>query len=221
MKKTILERSRLVDVAELQVREKEDGTASRTIHGRAIVFDTPSVVLVEGKDWEVREIIAREAVTKDLLDSSDIKMTMFHNRQLILARSDKGKGTLRYEVKPDGVYFEFEAPMTVDGDKALELVKRRDIAGCSFAFRADYSDREKVEYSATTVDGKQIETYTVREIDSIVDFTLAADPAYKETDVAVLREISGHTTTPPVEQPKKMSEEAERQYREMKRLAAY
>ncbi len=211
MKKTILERSRLVDVNELHIREKEDGSDSRTIHGRAVVFNTPSVVLAEGRDWEVREIIAREAVTKELLDASDIKMTMFHDRQLILARSDHGQGTLKYEVKPDGVYFEFEAPNTVDGDKALELVKRRDIAGCSFSFYVNYNDREKVDYDVVTVDAKQIETYTVREIETILDFTLAADPAYKETDVAVMREISGISHTPIPDLQK-----AQEQWREMK-----
>lgn len=218
MQKKILERSRLVDISELHVREKEDGTSSRTIHGRAIVFDTPSVVIVSGKDWEVHEIIAREAVTKELLDGSDIKMTMFHNRQLILARSDHGEGTLKYEVKPDGVYFEFEAPNNVDGDKALELVRRRDIAGCSFAFLADYRNQEKVDYTAVTVDGKKIETYTVREIESILDFTLAADPAYKETDVAVMRELTREHSTP---EPPKSSSKAEEQYREMKKKASY
>ncbi|MDE6479262.1 MAG: HK97 family phage prohead protease [Muribaculaceae bacterium] len=211
MKKRI-ERSRLVGIDEIHLREAPEGGESRTIAGRAIVFDTPSTVLVQGRDWEVREKIAREAVTKELLDASDIKMTMFHDRQLILARSNQGKGTLRYEVKPDGVYFEFEAPCTTDGDKAIELVRRRDIAGCSFSFITDYSDREKVEYDAVTVDGKQIETYTVREIETIRDFTLAADPAYKETDVALLREL--HATPPAPEKPS--HEKAEQQWREMR-----
>ena len=207
-----LERSRLVSIDEIHLREAPEGGESRTIAGRAIVFDTPSTVLLEGRDWEVREIIAREGVTRELLDRSDIKMTMFHDRQLILARSNHGQGTLRYEVKPDGVYFEFEAPNTNDGDKAIELVRRRDIAGCSFAFVADYSDREKVEYSCETVDGREIETYTVREIESIRDFTLAADPAYKETDVTLLREL--HASPPPPDPA--INGKAEEQWREMR-----
>ena len=216
MKKTI-ERSRLVSVDELHVRESPDGGESRTIAGRAIVFDTPSSVLVEGSDWEVREVISREAVTKELLDGSDIKMTMFHDRQLILARSDHGQGTLRYEVRPDGVHFEFEAPKTTDGDKAIELVRRRDIAGCSFAFVAEYGNREKVEHSTVTVDGREIETYTVKKIETILDFTLAADPAYKETDVKLLREL--HAAPPASENP--TNETAERQWREMREKASY
>ena len=53
MKKT-LERSRLVSIDEIHLRETPDGDESRTIAGRAIVFDTPSTVLAQGRDWEVR-----------------------------------------------------------------------------------------------------------------------------------------------------------------------
>ena len=215
MKKTI-ERSRLVGIDEIHLREAPDGAESRTIAGRAIVFGTPSSAIAEGSDWEIREVIAREAVSKQLLDRSDIKMTMFHDRQLILARSNQGKGTLKYEVKPDGVYFEFEAPRTTDGDKAIELVKRRDIAGCSFSFVAEYGNREKVEYSAETVDGREIETYTVREIESILDFTLAADPAYRETDVALLRELHATPPAPGAAQEPSHGPKAEEQWREMR-----
>ena len=52
----------------------------------------------------------------------------------------------------------------------------------------------------------------MREIETIRDFTLAADPAYKETDVAVLREL--HTTPPAPEKPG--NENAEQQWREMR-----
>lgn len=204
---------------DLRIREKEDGSESRTITGCAIVFDTPSEVLIQGRDWEVREIIAREAVPKALLDASDIKMTMFHDRQLILARSNKGKGTLKYDVREDGVYFEFDAPATTDGDKALELVRRRDIAGCSFAFYAEYDNREKVELNVETVDGRELETYTVREIEAIVDFTLAADPAYPATDVNLLRELSEQRRSP----AKKETAESKHldQIREMRETASY
>ena len=120
---------REVVVTELHVREAGEGeAASRTIVGRAILFNTPSAPLWSDDEEEAREIIAPEAITKELLDGCDIKFTMFHDRQLILARSNKGTGTLSYTVDDKGVAFEFEAPNTVDGDKALELVKRGGIA---------------------------------------------------------------------------------------------
>lgn len=170
-------------VSDLRVRENENGKSeSRTITGYAILFNTPSARLYSDGNEEAYEVIARGAVTKKLLDNCDIKMTMFHDRHLILARSKNGKGTLTYKVDDKGVYFEFDAPKTVDGDKALELVRRGDIAGCSFMFTTHYYDSGFVSRSVKTVKGKTIVTYTVKVITGIYDFTLAADPAYPDTN---------------------------------------
>ena len=165
----------------LEVRERPDGTPGRTITGYAILFGTPSEVLYEDEEDEVREVIASGAVTRELLDGCDIKMTMFHDRQLILARSRNGEGTLSYSVDDRGVRFEFEAPATADGDKALELVRRGDISGCSFAFSTRYYDRGCVSRDVVREDGKSRITYTVHVITNVYDFTLAADPAYPDT----------------------------------------
>lgn len=168
-------------VSELHVREAAEGVESRTITGYAILFNTPSAPLYMSEDEEVREVIAPGAVTMELLDGSDIKMTMFHDRKLILARSKNGKGTLKYGIDDKGVYFEFDAPKTADGDKALELVRRGDIAGCSFAFTTYYYDNKYVACDLQRMDGKTYITYTVNVITGIYDFTLAADPAYPDT----------------------------------------
>lgn len=169
--------------SDLRVREAaEGGRPSRTITGYAILFNTPSVPLWADADGEAREIIAPEAITRELLDTQDIKMTMFHDRQLILARSRNGEGTLSYDVDDKGVSFEFDAPATADGDKALELVRRGDLSGCSFAFATRYMDESCVSHTSETVGGKVCETYTVRHVLGVYDFTLAADPAYPETN---------------------------------------
>lgn len=122
-------------------------------------------------------------MTEEFLNGQDIKMTMFHDGHLILARSNKGAGTLTYKVDDKGVSFEFEAPRTVDGDKALELVKRGDISGCSFAFSTRYWDTDFVERTTTNVNGRSKVTYNVKTITGIYDFTLTPDPAYTDTSV--------------------------------------
>lgn len=171
-------------VAELHVRESVDGeTPSRTIAGYAILFGVPSAPLWTDEESEAREIISAEAVSQELLDGSDIKFTMFHDRQLILARSKEGKGTLKYSIDERGVAFEFDAPNTTDGDKAIELVRRGDIAGCSFAFTTRYWDQDFVERNVVAEGGKTKITYVVKVITGIHDFTLAADPAYPDTSV--------------------------------------
>jgi len=214
---------REVVVTELYVREAGEGeAASRTIVGRAILFNTPSAPLWSDDEEEAREIIAPEAITKELLDGCDIKFTMFHDRQLILARSNKGTGTLSYTVDDKGVAFEFEAPNTVDGDKALELVKRGDLAGCSFAFSTHYWDESFVSRTVEVRDGRAYITYTVKAVTGVYDMTLAADPAYPDTSVEArefARDLREAAKPEAPDTTKVDKEKVETQLREMRRAA--
>lgn len=214
---------REVVVTELHVREAGEGeAASRTIVGRAILFSTPSAPLWSNDEEEAREIIAPEAITKELLDGCDIKFTMFHDRQLILARSNKGTGTLSYTVDDKGVAFEFEAPNTVDGDKALELVKRGDLAGCSFAFSTHYWDESFVSRTVEVRDGRAYITYTVKAVTGVYDMTLAADPVYPDTSVEArefARDLREAAKPEAPDTTKVDKEKVETQLREMRRAA--
>ena len=185
-------RRQMFTPANLQVREAAEGEApSRTIEGYAVLFNVPSAPLWADEDSEAREVIAPGAVTKELLDGQDVKMTMFHNRQLLLARSNKGEGTLAYVVDDKGVKFSFEAPNTADGDKVLELVRRGDLGGCSFAFTTRYYDDACVERSVKVVNGTTMITYTVKAVTGVYDFTITDNPAYPETSVEAREFVDG------------------------------
>lgn len=172
--------------AGLHIRESADGAASsRDIEGYAILFDTPSAPLLSDSQTEIREVIDPSAVTRELLDSSDIKMTLFHDGQLLLARSKQGKGTLSYSIDERGVRFSFTAPATADGDKAVELVRSGIIDGCSFAFSTRYRDSAYVERTVERKDGKDHITCRVKVITGIYDMTLTPDPAYEDTECSV------------------------------------
>lgn len=212
--KTTINKREIFTASQLRLREIDGQEESRTITGYAILFDVPSAPFYEDEEEVIREVIAPEAVSLELLDKSDIKMTMFHDRQLLLARSNKGSGTLSYGIDDKGVYFDFEAPDTADGDKAIELVKRGDIAGCSFAFSTRYYDRAFVEESV--VHGDKVEvTYRVKVITGIYDFTLAADPAYPDTSVEA-REIVDALH----QRRQRENEKIEKQIAEMRRAAS-
>ncbi len=218
-KNTEVRRTLLTGAAELQVREVAEGEApSRTITGYAILFERPSAPLWSDDDSEAREVIAAEAITKEILDGCDIKFTMFHDRQLILARSKSGNGTLSYTVDEKGVKFEFDAPNTADGDKALELVRRGDLSGCSFAFSTRYWDSDFVERTAKVVNGCSQITYRVKAITGIYDFTLAADPAYPDTSVEA-REFATGLREDMTPKPPKDKNKMREQLREMRRAA--
>ena len=155
----------------------EGGGESRTIEGYAIVFGVESRILSDYWD-NYREIIEQGAITEERLKEMDIKMTMYHNREKILARSTNGEGTLKLTVDEVGVKYSFEAPNTVDGDTALELVKRGDLSGSSFMF---WTDERNVSYERRSDD---IMLRRVKTIGMIYDMTIAADPAYEQTTVA-------------------------------------
>jgi HK97 family phage prohead protease len=166
----------------LSVREAApDGNAqgdSRTIVGTAIVFNAESEVL---DDWgeRFREVILPEACTMEFLNSQDIKMNMLHERELTIARANRGQGTLRLSVDEQGVHFEFEAPKCDLGDRCLEMVRRGDYSGCSFEFWPEEYDKEVTEAPNGDVDVK----ITHRKFRAITALTIGMDPAYTQTSV--------------------------------------
>ena len=131
-------------------------------------------------DWGdvYREIIEPGAVTQEDLDRFDIKMTIWHNRERLLARSNRGRGTLKLTVDEIGVHYSFKAPDTPDGATALELIRRGDLIGSSFIFWSD--EITSVSY---TKDAEGMTIRHVNRIDEIFDMTIASDPAYAETSV--------------------------------------
>lgn len=165
-----------------RLREAADGQESRTIEGYAIVFGVESQLLC---DWyeTYREIIEPGAITEAELKTMDIKMTLFHNREKLIARSNKGVGTMKLSVDATGVKYEFEAPHTPDGDTALELVKRGDLAGSSFTFWSN--EKASVTYELKD-DGTLLRH--VNHIDMCYEMTIASDPAYQQTTVTA-REV--------------------------------
>ena len=165
----------------MHVREhvREDGTKepSRTIYGRAIVFNK----VFEYEDYwgdKYRETIKPSACTKEFLDSQDIKLNLLHKREMSIARSNCGVGNLSYSVSDEGVDFEFEAPNCDLGDRALEMVRSGVYTGCSFEFYPkDYECKKKEENGVTV--------YEINHtgFEKLTAFTIAMDPAYKETTV--------------------------------------
>lgn len=183
----MLKKRTIAVMADLHIREAASGEESRTIEGYALKFGVRSRLLCDWWDYYYEQL-EPGCVTREMLDRQDIKLTMFHDRQLILARSNKGVGTLNYEVDAIGVRFWAEMPHTVDGDKALELVQRGDIAGCSFCYSTDEGDSgNAVSYERLkekTENGEGILLRHVKRIDNVYDFTLAADPAFEQTTVS-------------------------------------
>lgn len=141
---------------------------SRTVKGRAVVFDSWSEDL-----GGFREKIARGALD-GVIERSDIFALLDHRRDRgILGRSKRGDQlSLRLNVTDEGLDYEFEAPDTALGDELLSCLERGEIDGSSFAFSVLEDQWERVgdEYQRT-----------ITKIDELYDVSPVYSPAYSQT----------------------------------------
>ena len=178
------------DLCGLQVREDENGQQSREVNGRAIVFGVRSVNLTPWSSTRVvYEVLEPGCLTQELINRSDVIYNLNHNSSVlnVLGRfRNSEKDTLKLELRADGVYNSCELPQTTAANDALELIKRGDINGQSFAFEDDWEDTKNgVSYERTneTIDGKEVWIRHVKKIIGLYDVSIVTHPAYEQTSV--------------------------------------
>ena len=160
-----------------ELRSRNEG---RHISGKSISFDTQSNYI------GFIEILHKGCITQELIDNSDIVFLYNHDYNQVLARANKGKGTLNINLQDDGVYFDFEVPETTVGNDVLENIRLGNITQCSFRFRY-------AEEPGSYRDQKIGDTWyrNVYKVGELLDFSLVTDPAYDDTYVNVrMRERS-------------------------------
>ncbi len=168
------------ELAAPRLKRSADGEETRTIEGYAVVFNTRSQLLPDYNVYRlVQEIIDPAAIDDNLLRSCDIKALLEHNQNRMLARSYNGAGTLTLTKDERGIKYSFEAPDTAEGNYALEMVKRGDLFGSSFAYTTD----EAIDGSVTYAKEGDTLIRTVHKIDKLYDVSIVSDPAYLDTSV--------------------------------------
>ena len=181
----------------LQVREPQEGqTDSRRITGRPIVFGVRSNNLTPWSDYrEVYEVLEPGCIAPEVLQQSDIVLNTNHRNDVscILGRyRNSDKDTLKLELRADGVDCDCDLPKTTTADDTLELIKRGDIDGMSFAFEDDWEDSENgVSYERMRDEEtgkKEIWVRHVKRITALYDVSVVTHPAYEQTTVAVREE---------------------------------
>lgn len=143
---------------------------SRTISGYAIVFNSDSNDL--GGFIERIDPNSLDGV----VEKSDVLCLLNHNEDRgVLARSNKGEGSLTLEIDEIGLKYTFEAPNTALGDELLEGLRRGDISTSSFAFTVGKDSWSKLENG----------TYlrTINSINELFDVSPVYRAAYDATSV--------------------------------------
>ena len=181
----------------LQLREPQEGQQeSREIEGRPLVFGVRSVNLTPWSSTrKVYEILEPGCISRELLAKSDVILNLNHSNMVpdVLGRfRNSDKDTLSLELRGDGIDCRCDLPHTNNANDALELMKRGDITGMSFAFEDDWEDSENgVSYEKTNdvEDGKEVWLRHVKRIVRLFDVSIVTHPAYEQTSVAT-REAS-------------------------------
>lgn len=164
--------------AELRASAEPD---SREIQGRAIVFDSTSELLGSQTGRQFHEIIKPEAISDDLIKRSDIVFLYNHSdSQGVLARSNKGVGSLKINRDAKGVNFTFKAKRTALGEEVLQAVREKDLEKCSFAFYVEQNGKNDTWSKAD--DGYYLRT--INNINALYDMSVVPSPAYSETQLS-------------------------------------
>ena len=152
-----------------QVQVTGEDEEKRTVEGYALLFGVSS----DGLSFE--EVIERGALD-GVVNKSDVFALMNHNHgRGLLARSNKGKGSLSLTIDEKGLKYRFEAPKTALGDELLENIRRGEICESSFCFDVEKDTWEKKS------NGKW--KRTVSKIGNLYDVSPVYNAAYSATSV--------------------------------------
>ena len=122
-----------------------------------------------------RERIERSAF--DNLDAYDIHALYNHDYDKVLARRNKGKGTLELTTDETGLKFGFELPDTATGNAVRTLVQRGDVDQASWAFTVKKEEWVDVR--------SEKPLRVIKEVGEIYDISLTPRGANPTTSVAL------------------------------------
>jgi HK97 family phage prohead protease len=147
------------------------------------------------EDREVYEVLEAGFITPELLQRSDVVLNLNHSTKVtdILGRyRNSERDTLSLDLLAQGMACRCDMPHTNNANDTLELMRRGDITGMSFAFSDNPHDKASVTYEQTnerSADGKEIWLRLVHKATGLFDVAIVTHPAYEQTSVAT-REAS-------------------------------
>lgn len=150
----------------VQPVEARGAGETMTVAGYAAVFGSEADI----GGWFM-ETVARGAFS-NTLKTADVRAYFDHDRGRVLGRLTAG--TLRLKEDDRGLAVEIDLPDTSDGKDVYTLIKRGDVSGMSFSFRA-----VREEWDETVDPPKR----TILEVE-LREVSVVSEPAYDDTSIA-------------------------------------
>ena len=141
----------------------------RTVEGYALLFGVSS----DGLSFE--EVIEHGALD-GVIEKSDVFALLNHDQSRgILARCNRGTGSLTLSIDSKGLRYRLEAPKTALGDELMENIRRGEITESSFCFDVEEETWERKS------DGTW--KRTISKIAHLYDVAPVYNAAYSKTSV--------------------------------------
>ncbi|WP_200416289.1 HK97 family phage prohead protease [Virgibacillus salexigens] len=151
----------------IEIREDDEG--NRTLTGYAVKWEMKSQVL--GLFYKFREQFQKGAFLESLNDD-DQRYLWSHDVSKVLGRTKNG--TLRLKEDDIGLRFEVDLPNTTLGNDTYESIRRGDVDGVSFGFRAIDDEVDEPE--------DDMPLRTVKKA-KLLEVSAVAFPAYPDSEV--------------------------------------
>ena len=156
---------------DFEIRE-QDG--KKIIDGYAVKWDALSQPI--GKYYPFKEKFKRGSMTQTLKTYTQ-RALWNHDDNIVLGNTKNRK--LKLSEDDEGLRFELELPNSPNGDNVYEAIKRKDVDGVSFGFRA-------VEEEWDEEDPKNV-IRTIKRAD-LIEISPTAFPAYLQNSVSARNE---------------------------------
>lgn len=158
-----------IRLAELRAIEPTGEPGEMIVEGRAIVYDSPTVMW-EWDGVKYYEVIQRGAL--DGADMSDVCLKYNHSNNIMIMARTRNK-TLELMPDEQGLMIRAKLANTTAGRDLFELVKRRDIDKMSFGFTT-----KEESYN------KETRTRKIIKFKKIWDVAGVDTPAYSDTSIS-------------------------------------
>lgn len=139
---------------------------SMTVSGRAVVFDSPTVLyVIDGKEY-------REVVASGAFDGADISDVVFNVDHTGKPAAKTKNGTLKLDVRSDALHIEADLSKNNTGRELHEDIKAGFFDKMSYAYTV-----EADTYNRDT------RTRTINKIKRLYDVSAVTFPAYNQTSL--------------------------------------
>lgn len=172
-------KSDYIRMAEIKVNpaEVDNNEGKMVVEGMPIVFDQPTV-LFEYEDEYGNPVQVKEVIEKGAMDNTDVRDCFFkyNHSNNVMAMARVKNGTLKLELRDEGLFMRAELADTTAGRDLYTLIKRGDIDKMSFAFNIGKEEFDEAEY-----------LFRVKEISKLWDVAAVNVPAYDGTSIYARR----------------------------------